>query len=83
MVTALHQAGVSSADPATVIRRSRSLSVDGILEVRPSPRPFTNTYPGSRKRLGRWFTEALLHDDGKTWVLSKMWGTSTEETEAS
>jgi hypothetical protein len=38
----------------------------------------TSTHPGSIKRLGRWFVEAPLHDDGETWVLSKIWGTNTE-----
>jgi hypothetical protein len=78
LVTALHQAGVSAPDLATVIPRSRFLPVDGILTGEQLAAAFTTAYPGSHKRLGRWFVEAPLHDGDKTWVLSKMWGTNTE-----
>ncbi|MER5338468.1 hypothetical protein [Micromonospora sp. NPDC002717] len=78
MVTALHEAGVPAAELATVIPRSRFLSVDGTLAGEQLAAAFAATYPGSQKRLGRWFLDAPLHDDGRTWVLSKMWGTNTE-----
>lgn len=78
MVTALHQAGVAAADLATVIPRSRFLPVDGTLAGEQLAEAFISAYPGSNKRLGRWFIDSPLHDDGKTWVLSKMWGTNTE-----
>ena len=78
MVTALHQAGVAAADLATVIPHSRFLPVDGTLSGERLAEAFTSAYPGSNKRLGRWFIEAPLHDSGRTWVLSKMWGTNTE-----
>lgn len=78
LVTALHQAGLAAADLATVIPRSRFLPVDGNLAGEQLADAFTSAYPGSNKRLGGWFIEAPLHDNGRTWVLSKMWGTNTE-----
>ncbi|PRY20772.1 hypothetical protein [Pseudosporangium ferrugineum] len=78
MVTALHRAGVSATALAGAIPRSRFLPVDGTLTGEALAAAFASAYPGSQKRLGRWFTEAPLHDDGRTWVLSKMWGTNTE-----
>ncbi|MDP9792942.1 hypothetical protein J2S43_001454 [Catenuloplanes nepalensis] len=77
LVTALHQAGVSGADLATVIPKSRFLPVDGTLSGEDLDAAFVAAYPGSYKRVGRWFTEAPLHDGDRTWVLSKMWGTNT------
>ncbi|BCJ77001.1 hypothetical protein CS0771_65450 [Catellatospora sp. IY07-71] len=78
MVTFLHQAGVSAAELATVIPRSRFLPVDGVLTDEQLGAAFVATYAGAQERLGRWFIEAPLHDDGRTWVLSKMWGTNTK-----
>lgn len=78
MVIALHQAGVTARELATAIPRSRFLPVDGTLTGEQLVQALTSAYPGSHKRLGRWFIEAPLHDDDKTWVLSKMWGTNTE-----
>jgi hypothetical protein len=78
MVIALHEAGVTAAELATVIPRSRFLPVEGTLAGEQLAEAFTSAYPGSNKRLGRWFIEAPLHGDGRTWVLSKMWGTNTE-----
>ena len=78
LVTALHQAGISATQLATAIPRSRFLPVDGTLTGDDLAAAFMTAYPGSSKRLGRWFLEAPLHDNGQTWVLSKMWGTNTE-----
>lgn len=77
MVTALHKAGVTASSLATVVPRSRFLSVAGTLTGEQLAAAFVTAYPGSHRRLGRWFIDAPLHDDGKTWVLSKMWGTNT------
>lgn len=77
MVTALHHAGVRATALATVIPRSRFLPVDGTLVAEQLAAAFVTTYPGSH-RVGRWFIDAPLREDGKTWVLSKMWGTNTE-----
>jgi hypothetical protein len=78
MVTALHKAGVTASSLATALPRSRFLSVARTLTGEELAAAFVNAYPGSHKRLGRWFIDAPLYDDGKTWVLSKMWGTNTE-----
>jgi hypothetical protein len=78
MVTALHQAGVPADQLSDVLPRSRFLPVDGVLTGEDLAQAFTARYTASTKRLGRWFLDTPLHDDGRTWVLSKMWGTNTE-----
>ena len=78
MATALHQAGVTAEQMTTAIPRSRFLPVEGVLGGEALASAFLATYPGSAKRLGRWFLDAPLHDQGRTWVVSKMWGTNTE-----
>ncbi|GAA0816492.1 hypothetical protein [Spirilliplanes yamanashiensis] len=78
MITGLHQAGVTAAELATAVPRSRFLPVEGILSGDQLVSAFLHTYPGSVKRLGRWFLDAPLHDGERTWVVSKMWGTNTE-----
>ena len=78
MATGLHEAGIAADRLATVIPRSRFLPVDGILTGETLSAAFMAAYPGSTKRLGRWFLDAPLHDQGRTWVVSKMWGLNTE-----
>ncbi|KUL29468.1 PDDEXK family nuclease [Actinoplanes awajinensis] len=78
MATALHKAGVSAERLATAVPRSRFLPVEGIVRGDELAEAFLAAYPGSTKRLGRWFLDAPLHDQGRTWVVSKMWGTKTE-----
>jgi hypothetical protein len=78
MVTALHQAGVPADQLADVLPRPRFLPVDGTLTGEDLAQAFEATYAASSKRLGRWFLDTPLHNNGRTWVLSKMWGTNTE-----
>ncbi|MEV4512287.1 hypothetical protein AB0K00_25395 [Dactylosporangium sp. NPDC049525] len=78
MVTALHEAGVPADQLAGVLPRSRFLSVDGVLTGEDLAQAFMVRYSASTKRLGRWFLDTPLHDNDRTWVLSKMWGTNTE-----
>lgn len=78
LATGLHRAGISAEALAEAIPRSRFLPVDGILTGAELASAFMASYPGSTKRLGRWFLDAPLHDGERTWVISKMWGTNTE-----
>lgn len=80
MVHALHQAGVPASEIREVIPGPRFLSVDGHLEGLELEDAFVDAHPGARERKRRWFLEAPLHEDGRTWVLSKMWGTNTVPT---
>jgi hypothetical protein len=54
------------------------LPVDGELSGVDLAEAIVAEHPGETNRLGRWFVDAPLHDSGHTWVLSKMWGTTTE-----
>ncbi|MGC9667682.1 hypothetical protein ACNTMW_14140 [Planosporangium sp. 12N6] len=78
MVTALHRAGVPAEQLAEVLTRSKFLDVEGQLTGQELTDAFLTTHPAQANRLGRWFLDAPIHDSGRTWVLSKMWGTTTQ-----
>jgi hypothetical protein len=80
LVHALHRAGVPVATIETAIPGSRFLAVVGRLEGDELADVFVDTYPGAHERLRRWFLDRPIHEDDKTWVLSKMWGTNTVPT---
>jgi hypothetical protein len=79
MVRALHDAGVPAERLAEVLKK-KLLSVDGELTGPDLEEAFVATYPSARNNLGRWFTDAPIHEAGRTWLLSKMWGRTTEPT---
>ncbi len=78
MVTTLRAAGVPAREIAKAIPPSRfSLR-------RRHPRR-GRTERGIRPHLsdpkgdpGRWFMENPVHDEGRTWIMTKMWGRNTE-----
>jgi hypothetical protein len=76
MVTTLRAAGVPAREIATAIPPSRFLSVDGTLDGAELREAFTLTYPKGDP--GRWFIEDPIHDEGRTWLVTKMWGRNTE-----
>ena len=77
MVNALRAAGVSAHALAGVIPPSRFLPVEGTLADDDLKEAFISAYPKASGRLNRWFLESPVHDEGRTWVLTKMWGRST------
>ncbi len=77
MVTALHEVGVPADRLASVLTRAKFLPVDGELTQPELAEAILAQHPSQANRLGRWFLEAPIHDQGRTWVLSKMWGTTT------
>lgn len=70
--------------PAASIEKAipgaRFLSVQGTLHGQELADVFVATYPNAHERERRWFLDQPLHDGGRTWVLSKMWGTNTVPT---
>ena len=80
LITALHGAGVGCAAIERVLPGSRMLSVDGEVEGDDLVEALVATHPGTAERLPRWFLEDPLHEDGRTWVVSKSWGTNTVPT---
>ena len=76
MVTTLRAAGVPAREIAKAIPPSRFLSVDGTLDGAELREAFALTYP--RGDPGRWFMENAIHDEGRTWIVTKMWGRNTE-----
>jgi hypothetical protein len=78
MVSALRAAGVPAQALAGVIPPARFLPVEGTLTGEDLKEAFVGAYPKASGRLGRWFLDSPIHDAGRTWVLTKMWGRSTE-----
>ena len=76
MVTTLRAAGVPAREIAKAIPPSRFLSVDGTLDGAELREAFALTYPKGDP--GRWFMENPIHDEGRTWIVTKMWGRNTE-----
>jgi len=80
LVHALHDAGVGCADMEEVIPGPRFLGVDGEHQGEELAQAFVSTYPKAHERERRWFLDQPVHETGRTWVLSKMWGTNTVAT---
>jgi hypothetical protein len=76
MVTVLRAAGVPAGEIAEAISSSRFLSVDGTLAGEELRDAFSRAY--RKFDPGRWFTESPFHDEGRTWLVTKMWGRNTE-----
>jgi hypothetical protein len=76
IVTTLRAAGVPAKEMAKAIPPSRFLSVDGTLAGAELREAFALAYPKGDP--GRWFMESPVHDDGRTWIVTKMWGRNTE-----
>jgi hypothetical protein len=80
MVQALSATGVSCETMKESIRGPRLLGLEGEFGDDDLMSAFIARYPKARGNEGRWFLEEPVHQDGQTWVVSKMWGTDTEET---
>lgn len=78
LVTALAEAGVDAAAIRAAVPGPRFLPVEGELDGEALVEAFVTTYPNALGNERRWFTDAPIHQEGVTWVLSKMWGTNTE-----
>jgi hypothetical protein len=76
MVNTLKAAGVPASEIAKVIPHSRFLSVDGTFAEAELSEAFARTYPKGDP--SRWFMESPVHDEGRTWIVTKMWGRNTE-----
>jgi hypothetical protein len=76
MVTALRAAGVPAREISKAIPPSRFGSVDGALEGAELKAAFALAYPKGDP--GRWFMDTPIHDEGRTWIVTKMWGRNTE-----
>src|SRR5262249_32926209 len=76
MVTTLRACGVPAAEIAKAIPPSRFLSVGGTLAGAELREAFVLAYPKGDP--SRWFMETPVHDDGRTWIVTKMWGRNTE-----
>src|SRR4029077_1776749 len=76
MVTTLRAAGVPASEIAEAIPPSRFVSVDGTLDGTDLREAFALTYPKGDP--GRWFMENPIHNEGRTWIVTKMWGRNTE-----
>jgi hypothetical protein len=76
MVTTLRDAGVPAREIAEAIPPARFLPVDGTLAGAELREAFALAYPKGDPV--RWFMESPVHDEGRTWIVTKMWGRNTE-----
>jgi Endonuclease NucS len=80
LVSALHEAGVPASRLAEALPQRKFKSVAGTLQGDDLVDSFRITHQKSEDNLRRWFWEAPLHEDGRTWVVWGQWGTNTEPT---
>jgi hypothetical protein len=76
MVTTLRAAGVPAREIAEAIPQSRFLSVDGSPADADLREAFALNCP--KFDPGRWFLDNPVRDEGRTWIVTKMWGRNTE-----
>jgi Endonuclease NucS len=76
MVSVLTSAGVAAKEIAKAIPSSKFLAVDGELGGQDLRDAFGRTYPKGDPL--RWFMDSPFHDEGRTWMVTKMWGRDTE-----
>lgn len=79
LVSALAAAGVPGDALAAAVPHEKLRGVDGVLEGDELAEKFARVHQRPVENLPRWFLDSPIHQDGKTWVLSKQWGIQTEE----
>jgi hypothetical protein len=77
MVRALRHAGVPMRAVGEVLPNAKTISVPGLLAGADLIDAFSNQYSKFRANTHAWFVHDPFHDDGMTWLLSKMWGRQT------
>ena len=77
LVHELHKAGVSCEAMEEAIPGPRFLVVDGEYDGEALAQTFVAAYPTAHERERRGFLDQPVHEAGRTWVLSKGWGTNT------
>lgn len=80
LVTALHEHGVSADAIDDVLPNSKFLSIEG---AHTDPDTiidhFVAKHPNATEtNMNRWFVEAPIIDENRTWLLANGWGLSTE-----
>ena len=75
-VAAVAAAVFPAGEIARVIPTSRFLSVDGTLAGTELRDAFVLAY--AKFDPDCWFLENPIHDEGRTWIVTKMWGRNTE-----
>lgn len=79
MVQALAAAGTCLPSIAEVLTDAKMMHVPGTFDGDELYETLVSAYPTLPQNKLRWFLEAPIHGNGDTWVLSKMWGTQTEQ----
>lgn len=78
LVTAMAVAGIPGESLAAVVPHEKLRAVEGELTGDELSEIFAEVHQRPLENLGRWFLDSPIHQDGKTWVLSKQWGVQTE-----
>lgn len=77
LIEALHEAGISMATIAAAVPKSKLRSVAGHLDGDAVLPAFIAHDPRLVGNDNRWFSDRPIHENGTTWMVSKMWGTQT------
>lgn len=79
MIQQLAANGVSASEMAKIVPQEKLRAVDGQLTGEELATHFAHIHNRPQSNLKRWFLDEPVHQDGRTWVLSKQWGLQTEE----
>lgn len=80
MVASLIDRGCSAAKIAEVLGERKFRGIDGELtDPGEMIAPVEAAYPRLSFDPGRWWVDDPFHQEGRTWLLSKMWGRDTEQ----
>lgn len=81
MVEQLISKGCSAEEISGILGPRKFRGADGELTtIEAMVQPLKLANPDFRFDPERWYLDRPLHQGGKTWVVSKMWGRDTEET---
>ncbi len=80
MVARLIERDCSAEKVADVLGERKFRGIDGELtDPGEMIAPVEAAYPRFRFDPGRWYVDEPFHQDGRTWLLTKMWGRETEQ----
>lgn len=79
LARALHAHGIAAKTIAEAVGTKKMMAVPGHPEGDALWEQFAQQHAQTEGRGRRWFSETPFVDEDSTWLLSKMWGTQTEE----
>lgn len=78
LIHELAKVGVAVSDMEKMVPQQKLRAVDGYLSDEELATQFAIVHDRPESNLPRWFLDEPVHQEGRTWVLSKQWGLQTE-----